>query len=881
MAFYAALLAGVDGVVFLLLAAVLFWRGFRHHVQSNLFLGLSIGLLGIVLLPVDQIDPQLALLRYISGIVSLAAFYGSAWSLVLFRNHVVRYRLPVVLGTGFLSFALVLFEALGGRWLAAAAGTPEGYIAVAVLLGAWVLFVAEPLWRLGKISTALPAVQKGRVRALLGTYLVIVALLVAIIVVRRSLASSILEISIYGLLFASLPLLYASLSPPTWLRRVWRGMEEEQYHEALGFLAQFARSQQELMELALSWATRLVGGSAACFLDPEGAVVASVGMARDGAIVPAQGNTLEAGSQELRIGERSSPGVVAPLMLGTGLGKLVVVSGPLSPVFGSDEVARLTEFALLVGIALARVEKSEALMLSDAISRRIMMDAPIGMAIVAQDGKFDSVNAAFANLVGYQQEELAGQDWSTIATPESLATLTTLYRKMRDQGEEHMSAEVELRRQNGSSVPVFISSSLIRERNAEPFYVMQFEDLTEHRLALEMADHALASAQELATVRADHLSRMSHELRTPLSSMVGYAELLELDNPREDQIVPIRAILRAGDHLLALINDVLDIARLDRADSSASMSLEPVDVHQTLADTVTMVQPDAASRGITIVLEDNLAAPWARADQQRLRQIWLNLLSNAVKYNRDGGRVLVTTTAVGRDRSRIRVAFADTGLGIPEERQALLFQPFERLGAERTEVTGTGLGLALARRLAEAMGATLDWESRPGLGSTFWVDLEAAATPTVAQGHPKPARTARPKALAGRPEVSVFYVEDNLANVHLVQRILEKRPYIRLVPAMQGSLALSLAIQSPPDLIILDLHLPDIGGREVLERLKGNPRTATIPVVILTADATPQQAAAIRELGVLAYLLKPIRVRQLLAVLDSLFEPEAATRSSA
>jgi len=391
----------------------------------------------------------------------------------------------------------------------------------------------------------------------------------------------------------------------------------------------------------------------------------------------------------------------------------------------------------------------------------------------------------------------------------------------------------------------------------------------ERTRALTASNEALQSARMEAEranrAKSDFLSRMSHDLRTPLNAILGFAQLLELDVLNAEHRESVRHVLKGGAHLLDLINEVLDIARIESG--HLSLSPEPVAIGDIVQHVVELVRPLAARRGIAFD-DDAVRVCGSRhllADRQRLTQILLNLLSNAVKYNRDGGRVRLTCEDVPAGRLRIKVS--DTGAGIRPEKLALLFQPFERLGAEQTGIEGTGLGLALSKALAEAMGGTLGVESEVDRGSTFWVELaladsaaETAASPVRAHPH----ASGQDSGATG----TVLYIEDNISNLRLMERLIARRPGIRLVGADQGQAGLDIARTSRPDLILLDLHLPDMHGEEVLRRLWEDPHTRAIPVAVLSADATPAQMKRLRAAGAIAYLTKPLDVSQVLQLLD-------------
>jgi signal transduction histidine kinase/CheY-like chemotaxis protein len=369
-----------------------------------------------------------------------------------------------------------------------------------------------------------------------------------------------------------------------------------------------------------------------------------------------------------------------------------------------------------------------------------------------------------------------------------------------------------------------------------------------------------AAATRANQAKSEFLSRMSHELRTPLNSILGFGQILEMDELRARQRECVQQILTAGRHLLALINEVLDISRIEAG--RLRLSLEPVGVAETVQGAIDLARPLATPRGVELRVELPDPGRHVLADRQRLHQVLLNLLANAVKYNRESGRVGVACVETAPSRLQIRVT--DTGRGIRPEDMPRLFTPFERLGAESDGVEGTGLGLAMAKHLVEAMNGTIAAESEVGVGSTFTVDLPLAAAPVAELPRPEPPAAA----VAGGAGV-VLYIEDNLANFRLVEHVLQLRPGTRLLSSMQGQLGFELARDHRPDLVLLDLHLPDLPGEEVLQRLQEEPRTRSIPVIVLSADATPGQIDRLLAAGARVYLTKPIDVRQLLAALDT------------
>jgi signal transduction histidine kinase/ActR/RegA family two-component response regulator len=374
-------------------------------------------------------------------------------------------------------------------------------------------------------------------------------------------------------------------------------------------------------------------------------------------------------------------------------------------------------------------------------------------------------------------------------------------------------------------------------------------------------DTALSATQ----AKDAFLSSTSHELRTPLNAVLGFAQLLQLSDLSEEDQDAVERILAAGQHLLALINELIDIARIESG--NFSLSVEPVAVQPVAQETCQLMAPLAADRSITI----SQHCPWlglaVTADRQRLRQILVNLVSNAIKYNREGGTVTLTCQ-VASD-GQVSLAVVDTGPGMSAADLDRIFDPFERLGAEQTAIEGTGIGLPLARAFAEAMGGQLTAASTPGEGSVFTVTLPRAPDMVQPSGRDPVVVAQTAPDDPGGTATRVLYIEDNPANIEVVARFVKTKPGIRLQCAISGHAGLELATQELPDLILLDLHLPGLHGDEVLRRLRSKPATAGIPVAILSAEASPAIIRYMRASGVIAYLTKPLDLAELGQLLDS------------
>jgi len=432
------------------------------------------------------------------------------------------------------------------------------------------------------------------------------------------------------------------------------------------------------------------------------------------------------------------------------------------------------------------------------------------------------------------------------------------------------------KRANGDEFPLEASLSRL-DTDRGVLMTVVLRDVTE--LHLSRAErHARASLEAANRAKTEFLSRMSHELRTPLNAVLGFAQLLRLDAarpPTVEQLGRIQHIENAGAHLLALVNDVLDLSRVESG--QMMVSIEAVDLEEAVADALAMVSPLAAEADVHLRISNPSAgtvdlgavrsgAPrhpaWVLADKLRMRQVLVNLLSNAVKYNRIGGRVTVSWQG---DDERGSVRIEDSGLGMTSEKLERLFEPFNRLGAEKSNVEGTGIGLVLSRRLVELMEGDLLISSTLGLGTVATLVLKATEAPATALRPQSP--PSQHGSLGGT--LRVLYAEDDEVNVELIRQVVALRPTVDLSVATNGARALEMARRDPPDLMLVDMNLGDMTGIELASALQGNPQTAGLRLVALSADALPEQISATLAAGFETYLTKPVDFRKFLDVLDS------------
>ena len=377
-------------------------------------------------------------------------------------------------------------------------------------------------------------------------------------------------------------------------------------------------------------------------------------------------------------------------------------------------------------------------------------------------------------------------------------------------------------------------------------------------------ENAKSVAEQANLAKSVFLSRMSHELRTPLNAILGFAQLLEGGSPTPTaaQTVRLHQIIKAGWYLLELINEILDLAVIESG--KLSLSREPVSLAEVMRECRAMVEPQAQKRDIHLNFMPFDPSLYANADRIRVKQVLINLLTNAIKYNRDHGAVEVQCFSTPE---HIRISIKDSGIGLPPEKLLQLFQPFNRLGQETGSEEGTGIGLVVTKQLIELMGGTIGMKSTVGEGSEFWIELIRDETPQLSAGRPLVAAPAA-HAPGDKAQRSLLYVEDNPANLMLVEQIIQNVPHISMLSARDGNLGVALARAHLPDVILMDINLPGISGIEALNILRRDPATAHIPVLALSANAMLRDIEKGLEAGFFRYLTKPIKVDEFMNALD-------------
>ena len=514
-------------------------------------------------------------------------------------------------------------------------------------------------------------------------------------------------------------------------------------------------------------------------------------------------------------------------------------------------------------------ERTEALLMtSTALNEtdaryRSLFDSSLDAIIsLGTDGRFQAANPAALQLTGRTLEELKTVHFLDLCAPDQRDAANTSFRAAFRH--ECITIDTAVITASGERRDLFISGApaILGGKLAGLSCIAR--DITERKRVETELNVAMAAAEKANLAKSDFLSSMSHELRTPLNAVLGFAQLIESGSPPPtlSQQQSLKEILKGGWYLLELINEILDIAQIESG--KLSLALESTPLTEVMHECLTMIEPQAQKRGITVTCPA-LAMPYfVQADRVRLKQALINLLSNAIKYNQKEGTV--SMNCVASAPGRIRILIKDTGAGLAPEQLAQLFQPFNRLGKEGSSEEGTGIGLVVTKQLVELMEGAIGVESSAGAGSTFWIELGLTVEPKPAPL--EHAAVASPPVQTGAPLRTLLYIEDNPANLKLVENLIACRTDLHLLTAMEGQRGIEIARTSRPDIILIDINLPGINGIEAMRILGADPATAHIPVVALSANAMPRDIEKGLAAGFFRYLTKPIKVTEFMETLD-------------
>ena len=531
---------------------------------------------------------------------------------------------------------------------------------------------------------------------------------------------------------------------------------------------------------------------------------------------------------------------------------------------------------------ITELRREAALLKTGALQNAILTSANFSIIATDEKGIIQLFNVGAERMLGYQAAEVVNRIRpSDIHDPEEVmaraqalsvelaTTITPGFEALAFKASRGIEDIYELTYicKDGSRFPAIVSITALRDDYDDiiGYLLIGTDNSVRKQVELELRE-AMSSAKKANLAKSDFLSGMSHELRTPLGAILGFAQLIESGTPQPtpSQKRSVEQILKAGWYLLELINEVLDLALIESG--KLSLSPEPVALADVMLECQTMIEPQAQQRGIRVSFPRLDVPHIVRADRTRVKQVLINLLSNAIKYNRAAGTVVVSCAVSAPGRVRIRVE--DTGDGLSVENIAQLFQPFNRLGQAATAEEGTGIGLVVCKRLVELMGGVIGVESTVGRGSTFWIELNLATGRHHAGSKAAAAAVTRELQQSQTKMRKLLYVEDNPANLMLVEDLIARRPDIRLLTARDGDSGIEIARASLPDVILMDINLPGISGIQALKVLAQDAATARIPVVALSANAVPRDIERGMEAGFFRYLTKPIKVDEFMDTLD-------------
>jgi PAS domain S-box-containing protein len=532
--------------------------------------------------------------------------------------------------------------------------------------------------------------------------------------------------------------------------------------------------------------------------------------------------------------------------------------------------------------AMTAAPRHDALIKTIALQNAILTSAKFAIIATDEQGIIQLFNGGAERMLGYCAAEVVNSIRpSDLHDPEEVmaraqalsleleTTITTGFEALAFKASHGIDDIYELTYvcKDGSRLPAIVSITALRDDYGAVIGYLLVSTDNSVRKQVEIELHEAKSAAEKANLaKSDFLSSMSHELRTPLGAILGFAQLIESGTPQPTvaQKRSVDQILKAGWYLLDLINEILDLSLIESG--KLSLSQEPVSLADVMLECQTMIEPQAERRRISVSFPRLETPYFVKADRTRVKQVLINLLSNAIKYNKAEGKVVVTCIVDTPGRIRIRVE--DSGDGLSEESVAQLFQPFNRLGQEATAEEGTGIGLVVCKRLVELMAGVIGVESTVGKGSVFWIELNLTTERHAVGSLPVPGLVDRESAQAGARLHTLLYVEDNPANLMVVEDLIERRPDICLLTAQDGNRGVEIARAALPDVILMDINLPGISGIQAFRILADDPATAHIPVIALSANAAPRDIARGLAAGFFRYLTKPIKVDEFMETLD-------------
>ncbi len=531
---------------------------------------------------------------------------------------------------------------------------------------------------------------------------------------------------------------------------------------------------------------------------------------------------------------------------------------------------------------ITELRRQEVLLKTGALQNAILTSENFSIIATDEKGIIQLFNIGAERMLGYQAHEVVNKiNPSDIHDPDEVmarAEALTLelatpilpgFEALAFKASRGIEDIYELTYicKDGSRFPAIVSITALRDDYGDiiGYLLIGTDNSVRKQVELKLND-AMAVAEKANLAKSDFLSSMSHELRTPLSAILGFAQLIESGTPAPTptQKRSVDQILQAGWYLLDLINEILDLALIESG--KLSLSLEPISLAEVMHECQDMIEPQAEKRSIKVTFPEFEIRHFVCVDRTRIKQVMINLLSNAIKYNKPGGTVVVSCIAMTRDQ--IRICVEDTGEGLSSEKLSQLFQPFNRLGQESNAEEGTGIGLVMTKRLVELMGGVIGVESFVGKGSVFWIELNLTSEPQHDLAVHELSAIAQPLIATDAELQTLLYVEDNPANLMLVEDLIARRPDIRLLTARDGHRGVELARSALPDVILMDINLPGINGIRALKILSEDELTAHIPVIALSANAIPTDIKKGLDAGFFRYLTKPIKVNEFMETLD-------------